>query len=611
MATIIYLDPDDEITTAAARIRQASDSRVAIVIPFGSRVATSRINFRLLAREAMANGRRLDIVAPDGSARALAASAGLPVFGSVGEYEEALEGPAAADGPTTADLPATGSPQAGPPAGRRARGAAEPRSSDGAAGPRDAKPGGPHDAPTAAAPGFGLPDPVVERAPDREAELDAIVRRSREVPVVRPPLRLPGAGLVAGVVVLLVGLLAAGVAGFLFLPAADITISPRVEAVGPVDLVVTADPAAGAVNAAELVIPAQAVEFPVEVSMEFPATGKRVETSPATGEVRWRNCDPSASYTIASGTAVRTQAGIAFTIDEDAFLAVAQITGTGSVQTIRCQTTDVAVTASKPGPDGNVDAGQIEVVPARYDRNLITVTNRAPTTGGTRDEFTRISRKDVDAALATLATSLRAQFEAQVEDPIGIPFLGTMFPGTAVLGEPITTVDPESLVSVEVEAFQLGLTAMATVLAVDTSPIDDIAATALADAVSPGWALVEGSSRVSVGEGTVRQGVIEFPVAGAAKQVRPVDGEQLRAQVMGLPADQARALLEPYGEVTITLWPDMVTAVPTVDQRVTLSVQDPIDTMPDVDPVPATSRPAPSPSASLDGGTPSQPVPSG
>ena len=48
--------------------------------PFGSRVATSRINFRLLAREAQANGRRLDIVAPDASARALAASAGLPVF---------------------------------------------------------------------------------------------------------------------------------------------------------------------------------------------------------------------------------------------------------------------------------------------------------------------------------------------------------------------------------------------------------------------------------------------------------------------------------------------------------------------------------------------------
>ncbi len=91
MATIVYLDAEDEITSAAARIRAAADSRVGLVLPFGSRVATSRINFRLLAREAMSHGRRLDIVAPDASARALAASAGLPVFASVGEYEEALD----------------------------------------------------------------------------------------------------------------------------------------------------------------------------------------------------------------------------------------------------------------------------------------------------------------------------------------------------------------------------------------------------------------------------------------------------------------------------------------------------------------------------------------
>ncbi len=148
-------------------------------------------------------------------------------------------------------------------------------------------------------------------------------------------------------------------------------------------------------------------------------------------------------------------------------------------------------------------------------------------------------------------------------------------------------------------------------LAVDESPIDAIAAAALADAVTPGWDLVEGSTRVSVGEGTVRHGVIEFPVAGVAKQVRPVDGEALRRQVMGLPADQARAILEPYGEVTIALWPDMVTAIPTVDARVTLTVLDAVDTVPDVEPVPPSVGPAPSPSGPADGETPSQPVPSG
>ena len=88
---ILYVDVDDEITSAAARIRRAEGSRVVLVLPYGSRVATSRINFRLLARDALMHEKRLSIVAPDGATRALAASAGLPVFASVAEYEGSLE----------------------------------------------------------------------------------------------------------------------------------------------------------------------------------------------------------------------------------------------------------------------------------------------------------------------------------------------------------------------------------------------------------------------------------------------------------------------------------------------------------------------------------------
>src|SRR6186997_1232527 len=93
MATgVIYLDIDDEITSAAARIRSAEPRRVAVVLPYGSRVATSRINFRLLARDAMTHDKRLSIVTGDPATRALAASAGLPVFASVAEYESAMAG---------------------------------------------------------------------------------------------------------------------------------------------------------------------------------------------------------------------------------------------------------------------------------------------------------------------------------------------------------------------------------------------------------------------------------------------------------------------------------------------------------------------------------------
>src|SRR6185369_12084849 len=87
---LIYLDVDDEITSAANRIRNVTEMRVALVLPAGSRLATSRINFRLLAREAQAHAHDLYIVAPEAATRSLAASAGLAVYTTVRELEEAM-----------------------------------------------------------------------------------------------------------------------------------------------------------------------------------------------------------------------------------------------------------------------------------------------------------------------------------------------------------------------------------------------------------------------------------------------------------------------------------------------------------------------------------------
>ena len=50
--SVWYLELDDEITDAVARLRAAKDDRVVFVVPPGSRIGTGRINLRLLAREA-------------------------------------------------------------------------------------------------------------------------------------------------------------------------------------------------------------------------------------------------------------------------------------------------------------------------------------------------------------------------------------------------------------------------------------------------------------------------------------------------------------------------------------------------------------------------------
>ena len=172
-------------------------------------------------------------------------------------------------------------------------------------------------------------------------------------------------------------------------------------------------------------------------------------------------------------------------------------------------------------------------------------------------------------------------------------------------------MDPATLVDHEVESFTLGLTATGTVLAVDPSPVEAIAGAALADAVTEGYELVEGSTRVVVGDATVTDGVVTVPVAGVATPVRPVDGEALRLLVLGLPEAEARAILAPYGQVEIVLWPGFVVAVPTVDQRVTLTVSEPVDETPDIAPVPPSPEPTAEPVESPEDGDPSEPLPSG
>ncbi len=86
-----YLDNDDEITDAVARLRETKAEHVVLVVPPGSRIATGRINFKLLAREAATRDLRLAVASPDEQVRALATSAGVITGSTPDQAQAALE----------------------------------------------------------------------------------------------------------------------------------------------------------------------------------------------------------------------------------------------------------------------------------------------------------------------------------------------------------------------------------------------------------------------------------------------------------------------------------------------------------------------------------------
>jgi ABC-type glycerol-3-phosphate transport system substrate-binding protein len=84
-----------------------------------------------------------------------------------------------------------------------------------------------------------------------------------------------------------------------------------------------------------------------------------------------------------------------------------------------------------------------------------------------------------------------------------------------------------------------------------------------------------------------------------------VDPDALRALVKGKTAAEAQAALAPFGSGTVTLWPNWVSTIPSVDSRLTITVNDvpPGGAAPDA----SSAPPASPPSASGPAGSASAP----
>ncbi len=578
MATF-YLDIDDEITSAAARIRGTADLVVVLVLPAGSRIATSRINFRLLAREAQERSRRLSIVAPDAAARALAATAGLPVFASTMEYEASLpgrpDGGDAAAEPMQRATPAPGLPAAGAAAGAPAAGATGAGAPAGGTSPRagSAARAATTVAPPALTPHVPASDTgksfeASHAGPTRLGPTTGLGAERGQGAAPRPRHRRRTAVLVGLLVLAFLGV-AGGAAAYLLLPTASIVLTVRSAPLPPVTFVVTADPDVTAPDPAAAVVPATRLELPLAANGTFKASGKRVDEAAAVGSVRWTNCDPTRSYTIPRGTLVRTAAGVAFAIDEAVFLPVAIL----NPPQITCQNRTVTITASKAGPDSNVAAGTISVIPGQYNSVVISVRNPAPTSGGKRDEFPKVVQKDVTAALAALGKQIDAQLATAAAAPAGLPAGSTPFPETATRGAATATVDPATLIDQEVPQFDLGVTATGTVVTVDQAPILALGQARVAAAVPAERDLVAGSAVVTLGPGTVDGQRVRFGVTARADTAPRIDEAALRTELKGRSKVEAEAMLGPLGDATVTLWPGWATTIPTFDARVDLRVE--------------------------------------
>ena len=114
--------------------------------------------------------------------------------------------------------------------------------------------------------------------------------------------------------------------------------------------------------------------------------------------------------------------------------------------------------------------------------------------------------------MTALGTQLNEGFQTKLADPSVAPPGSTLFPATAVLGQPTPSVDPATLVGQEIQTFDLGATATGTALAVDTSAVKSLAESQLTSRSNRATNLVPGSVAITVGDGSPAGQTVQFPV---------------------------------------------------------------------------------------------------
>ena len=129
--------------------------------------------------------------------------------------------------------------------------------------------------------------------------------------------------------------LVVGLIGVFLLPSATITVTPRLEAVGPLQFPIRADPSATSADPLAGVVPAVQLSKDFASMSTFKATGQKVNATAATGSVRFSNNDTSSSAAIPAGSKVSTAAGITFRTTQDVTVPIATVRSGASNRALR------------------------------------------------------------------------------------------------------------------------------------------------------------------------------------------------------------------------------------------------------------------------------------
>jgi hypothetical protein len=446
----LYLEVDEDITSAIDKLTKSPGNSVQIVVPKRSTMLQSIINLKLLKKAAESQGKELVLVTNDRIANDLAARVGLAVAPSLGAKPVITEAEIPADLQSTEEVIEADDPEPPP--------VTEPEPKAKTAAKRlllrrkDVSDGPP------------APPPEADAAPEAATDAAASTKKSPKVPNFnRLQRRVMWGGLA---VALILGYLAA----MNLFSSAKVTLYANGTKVD-IDTTFSADPNLNTTDKSKSVLAAQLVTVSKDLSGSFTPTGKKDVGTKASGQMTIYNEYDAQPHTLVAGTRLQAPDGKVFRTKSDVTVppAVPGIVN-GQLTLTPGKSDPVTVEADQSGDTYNEGPANYTVVAYTGTMQTKIYGKGAQMAGGTSKTVTVVTQGDVDAAKTDLL--------AKDKDNVARDLKGHTPSGYTALdsSQAVTTtsVTPAPAIDAEGSSATLTLKVSYTVLAVKQSDYQDL-----------------------------------------------------------------------------------------------------------------------------------------
>ena len=555
----LYLEVDEDITSAIDKLAKVQGTSVQIVVPKRSTMLQSMINLKLLKKAAENNGKQLVLVTNDRIATDLASRVGLAVAPSIGakpviketsmpeqlkDSEEVIN----ADDPEPTAMPTE--PQQRPVSARPKRLSLKRKELT--------------DAPAAA----------VSAAADTADQGDTAASVSGAKPA--KPIKVPNWNVLQKRA-MWIGLAVVLVAGYFVMmylyAGAKVVVFANAQKT-PVAVDFTVDPSQNQSNYASTTLAGKSISVTKNLSGQFTPTGKQDVGTKAPGTITVYNCLDGSTHTLVAGTRFADSNGHIFKSTSDISVPGGQGSFAG------CSTpgtATVSVQADQNGSNYNESPGDYTIpgLPSSEQTGTNAITAKgAAMSGGTSNIVTVVQQSDVDAAQASVLAGDKNNITGDLSSQIPKGYVGI----NSSQSSSASNVTPAPAVDAQATSANLTMQVTYKELVIKQSDYKQLLDTQEASQVGNGSQVYDdGYSQILLTQsGADNSGTQSFHLTTQAYSGPKIDtaavGKQIAGKKYGDAVDFAKGMAG-VTDAQITIWPAWSSNLPTQADKIHVSIK--------------------------------------